>query len=332
MKRLIIFPLILILTACTSGQNTGVTPPINAMSAEPSVVKTPTPEKIETPSVTATENPLANAPDGATRVSADGATYYKDVVDPVSGKTIIEIYTEFKNIDGKVLWSGWTVDKTPGKGIPLIDFAYEDLNSKDVGFIKLLCATDADICQLVPHFTHVSKTDEDGLDNDLATRSSIDLYTRTHNGQEGMIDEMTAFITSLNDGIKIPVDISGNGELSDWVINQNENSASILVPYDSESLDGAIEFDLGGQRTTKIKFLGVTKEGKLIGVMGISSPVPVEDYYAWHKILLLQTSIALEFQDVSKPHDFLRVLDSLSFLANHKSSHGNMWAIIELDK
>ncbi len=115
-------------------------------------------------------------------MSADGATYYKDVVDPVSGKTIVEIYTEFKNIDGKVLWSGWTVDKTPGKGIPLIDFTYEDLNSRDVGFIKLLCATDANTCQLVPHFTHVSKTDEDGMDNDLATRSSIDLYTRTHNG------------------------------------------------------------------------------------------------------------------------------------------------------
>jgi hypothetical protein len=110
MKRLILIPLILILTACASGKNAGVTPPTNVMSAEPSVVKTLVPEKTQTPiPTTPTENPLVNAPEGFTLY--DEAIGMWSRIDAESGKVIFwdaERQVEFSVLFNDDLW-----DKRP---------------------------------------------------------------------------------------------------------------------------------------------------------------------------------------------------------------------------
>jgi hypothetical protein len=294
----------------------------------------PTSSPIHSPTFTTTptEDPLAGAPEGTTGKNSNGE--WTRTVE-IEGKKLEQVYTVIKNKNSEVMYAEWVRVKTPGDGVPIWESSDPKYNGPAIGYVQLVCSDTYDGCTNVPKFAHIPLTSEDGTLLTLEKTTGAMLYSRTHNGQSPIGQDIGGFTNSFTNGLDINFYIGDPENIYTWHLapKQNTSVVEILTTWDDPIFEGGTDIQIDSYFTFRSKILGVDEQGRLVGVVALNKFPPAGAEYIWSHVIFLLSSMVLQHEDVkalTKARD-ISVLGDIVFESEHESSKGNPWIIVEPD-
>lgn len=270
----------------------------NSETVQPQTYEVHTQTAVPSPTAAPTEtpNPLVNAPPGTTR--AENGKYYMDKV--IEGNEVVVFeYTKILGQSGETLYEGWTMQKTVGEGIPLIDWTntlegYE----RDIGFVNLFVSPEAMGSFDVPSFSHTNKTVANANDSDLTSRVIVSIFNRTNAGRNPNNSESWQQDLKLQKGeVPISFTTTDTAIAETWNISPDNGASVFLVSWDS--LEGSEEFFLHGV-SCRSKVLGVDKDGNLVGVIAVNAELNTLTEDQWWRVILFHAASVIDHADQSQ--------------------------------
>lgn len=323
MKRISLLLLIsVILNACTS-----VTP---APAETALIVSTSAHKESPTPEMTATLS-LTPTPEGP----VEGQTRFKEGVGE-------QVYQVIRNKEGNVLYEGWVRVKTPGDGIPILDWGISEyLGYSKSGNILLVCSDRYEACVDVPKITHIDKLPENNNDIDVTSATTNPMAVRFYNGnppQGGAA--ITPILMDHPKGFDIGFFLDDPEHTMVWKIRPGSepSAVTILTDWNDPLLEGGQELEISTSLTLRTRIHGVDENSRLIGVVALNNLPPEGAEHdswrasVWSGVIYLPSSMVIQTDDVtSLTSEDVDLIRNIMYRAGKPSSAGNPWMIIEQD-